>query len=167
MGSLFFLIYKDILVIKFLYKSNSNNTSVGFIKNFSSKKDLKFYFWKDEKFNFELKRFVWFKDKGENLKHFISDWLVLLQEESILSNPAYLHNVSINKDEDVAFLSFEQPFFESSWSIFEKWNFIEGLLKSVREANFKIREIHFLINNKVMEDYHLDFSNGWPIDGFY
>lgn len=166
-GSLFFLIYKDILVIKFLHGNNSNNISISSFNNFSSKKDLKFYFWKDEIINFETKNFVWFSDKSENLKHFISDWLTLLQEENILSNPIYLNHVAINKDEDVAFISFEQSFLEPSWSIFEKWNCIESLFKSIREADFKIKEIYFLVNNKIMEDYHLDFSNSWPIDGFY
>lgn len=166
-GVLSFLIYKDILVINFLNRNNYQDIPVSSFDNFYSKKTLNFYFWKDELFNFESKQFVWFNDKSENLKHFISDWLKLLQDENILSNPIRIENVAMNKDEDIAFISFDQSFFETTWSIFEKWNCIESLLKSIREANFKIKEVYFLVNNKIMEDYHLDFSNSWPIYGYY
>jgi len=163
-GILFFLIYKNILVIKFLSFSNQNSFFTG---NTVIKKNITFYYWKDEKIYSEKKEFVWLSDKSETLKHFTNEWLSILLQENIIKKRVILNSVALNKEQDVAFMSFDQPIVDLSWSIFDKWNCIESLLKSIKESDFKIKEIVFLVNHKPMKDEHLDFSKAWSILGFY
>ncbi len=165
-GILFFLIYNDILVIKFI-SFNKNNFVGNFFDHSTVKKNVTFYYWKDEKFNTEKRDLIWLSDKAETLKHFVNDWLKILLEENIIKKRVILNSIALSKEKDIAYLSFDQSFLEQSWSIYAKWNCIESLLKSIKDADFKIKEIVFLVNNNAMHDEHLDFSQSWGILGFY
>lgn len=164
-GIIFFLIQKNILLIKFFGK---NNTESYLIKDnsISYKTEINLYYFKDYNFYSEKRDFVIFKDKIETLKHFIGDWLLLLQSEKILKNNINIDFISLSQEQDIVYLSFNRSFLDINWSIFEKWNCIESLLKSLKEAKFKLKEIVFLVDNKVMQDDHLDFSKPWSILGF-
>ncbi|KKP24290.1 MAG: hypothetical protein SZ59_C0002G0136 [candidate division TM6 bacterium GW2011_GWF2_28_16] len=166
LGIFFYLLKNNILVIKFLGFTKSNSS---FIPNNSTsyKTNINLYYFKDYKFYKETREFVMFKDNIESIKHFIADWLLLLQSEKILKNNININSVLLSQQQDVVYLSFNKIFLDQEWSIFEKWNCIESLLKSLRETKFKFKDIVFLVDNKPMQDEHLDFSKPWSISGFY
>ena len=164
-GIVFYLLHKNMLIVKFL-PSLKFDKNVFDNYNTSFKKEVVFYFWKNNKFYEEKKDFVFFKSKSENVKHFVNDWLSILLAERVLAIDVSVLSASLDKNENILFLSFNKNILDISWSIFEKWNCIEALFESLRKANFKIREVVFLVNNKVMQDDHLDFSKEWNISGF-
>lgn len=165
-GFLFFVFKKNLLIIKFVTKSKSDIT-LSSVSQLYSKKEISFYYFKDNKFNFENKKIIWFKDKSKILKHLINAWIAFLQEERILKKKVNLDTVSLDKSATHIFLSFDQFLFEDDWCIYKKWNFIESLLKTISSSGLKINKITFLIDHKKMYDEHLDFSNAWPIEGYY
>jgi hypothetical protein len=165
-GFIFFIFKRNFLIVKFVTKAKSNIISES-VSQIYNKKDVPFYYFKDNKFNFENKRLVWFKDKSKLLKHLVNIWLVFLQEERIIKKKITLDVVLLDKTGTNAFFSFDQILFEDNWSIYDKWNFIESLLKTIKESGIRINKINFLIDHKRMQDEHLDFSDAWPIDGYY
>ena len=50
--------------------------------------------------------------------------------------------------------------------IFKKWMMIEGVLKTLRENNITVKDVHFLVQHQPLSDPHLDFSVAWPLHGF-
>jgi hypothetical protein len=63
-------------------------------------------------------------------------------------------------------LSFDRSPFPTEWTTYEQWMWIESLLKTVRDNDIRIQRIRFLVHHQELIDYHLDFSNPWPIIGF-
>jgi hypothetical protein len=65
-----------------------------------------------------------------------------------------------------AYISFDRNPFTKNQSTYEKFMWIEGLLKTVRENGIQLQSIYFLVHHQPLTDFHLDFSNAWPISGF-
>lgn len=165
-GILFFLFYRDILIVKFFW--NKKNTAIlsDSRESFYARKEVKLFYFKNDSIQFEVKKLVWFNKKQDILKHLVNSWLSFLQEERIIKKKINLDSVSLDKTGQLVYLSFDKPLFETDWSVFNKWSFIESLLKTIRESGIKINEIYFLVNHKKMQDDHLDFSFAWPASGF-
>ena len=166
-GTAFFLIYKDILVIKLFLNKQHKEAPLNLGSQVAGRKEVKLFYFKDDKFAFDTKKLVWFKDKVELLRHIVNNWLAFMQEERIITKRVCLDTVCFDKSGQQAFFSFDRLPLESDWSIYYKWNFIESLFKTIRESGFRINSVIFLVNHKQMQDDHLDFSVPWPIDGFY
>ena len=166
-GAVFFLIYKDVLVVKFFLDKKYKETSLSLGSQVVGRKEVKLFYFKDDKFHFDTKKLVLFKDKIELLKHLVNNWLAFLQEERIITKRVCLDTVCLDKSEQQVFFSFDRLFLEQDWSIYYKWNFIESLFKTIRESGLQINSVVFLVNHKQMCDDHLDFSVPWPIGGFY
>ena len=52
------------------------------------------------------------------------------------------------------------------WSILKKFKTVECLLKTLRGAGVCAHGLAFLVNHQYMNDFHLDFSQVWPLSGF-
>ncbi|MBD3273568.1 hypothetical protein GF385_04445 [Candidatus Dependentiae bacterium] len=165
-GILFFLIHKDIVVVKFFWNSKNQEFILNSKDSYIKRKDIKFFYFKDDKLLSDSKKIVWFKDKVKLLKHLVNNWLSFLQEERLVTNSIGLDTVCLGQDGQTAYFSFDKYLFDSDWPIYYKWNFIESLLKTIRESGLDISSIVFLVNHKIMQDDHLDFSFAWPIGGF-
>lgn len=66
-----------------------------------------------------------------------------------------------------AYLSFDRNPFGKEQSTFEKWIWVESLLKTVRIADVPLQSIYFLAYHQPLHDVHLDFSISWPVVGFF
>ena len=166
-GGTLFLINREFLIVKWSWGGFSEiedleNTK----KNLILRKNVNLYYYKDEKFYTEAINTVWFTSKPENLKHLINNWLSFLHDERILNKKVYLESASLSESGQELFLSFDQIPFIRDWSIFNKLCLIESLLKTINKVNLGIQKVVFLVDHQVMEDDHLDFSQGWPVDGF-
>lgn len=129
------------------------------------KKQVNLLFWHDKKWNTERVDILETDDTSLTLQHLINRWLSLLAEDHIMSKKVTLQSVLIASNGQ-AYLSFDRTPFDEQSSTHEKWMWIEGLLKTVRENNIHVQSIHFLVHHQNMKDYHLDFSKPWPLSGF-
>lgn len=165
-GILFFLIQRQWLIIQWSFDT-SNHEIAFFKKETVLKKEVSFFWWKDNKFNREKASLIWREGKNaENLRQVINQWLTYLKGEKILEPSITVDSVALGSHEQEAFVSFNQPFSWKEWAIYKKWMLIECLFKTIKSSDLLTKSIMFLVNNEPMTDDHLDFSHTWPIDGF-
>ena len=65
-----------------------------------------------------------------------------------------------------AYISFDRAIFAKNESTFDKWMWVEWLLKTIRMAQIGIAQIHVFVHHQPLIDVHLDFSQAWPTHGF-
>jgi hypothetical protein len=132
-----------------------------------SKKIVKIFWWKNNKFYNEDVSLIWNdQNTTENIKNSIEKWLSILVEEKIIAPSIALDSVALSSVGSHVYISFNQVFDWSEWSIMKKWMLIESLCKTLKESGCPIKYVSFLIKNEPLDDNHLDFSQPWPIDGF-
>jgi hypothetical protein len=96
---------------------------------------------------------------NDTTKNIINLWL----SDSLQHNPK-LQKIMCNSliiKNSLYYCSFTETPFNSSTSLFEKYSFFEGLLKTLFELNPSLKGVVFLINHKAFEDMDLDFSLPW------
>jgi len=77
-----------------------------------------------------------------------------------------LQNVLISIDETEVYISFDRNLLNEENSTKEKLMLIESLLKTLRDNEITVQQVHLLVHHQEMLDSHLDFSHAWPIIGF-
>ncbi len=164
-GILFFAYQKEWLIIstnfsgKYLDKNLENNKTL-------YKKNIKLFCFQNNKYKRENVEIIFSDNIEENIQKIVSNWLDFLQEEKIIEK-VNLQNSFVSLSLQELYLSFDRPILSSELPTFEKLVIIESLLKTLRDNDIKLSKIYFLINNQEMVDAHLDFSNPWPIEGFF
>jgi len=167
LGVFLFFINRNWFIIHWVpgYNKSENITKI-LKKRLSKKKEISCFYWNDEKLkkhNFD----VVLRDNGlENLRLVVGNWLSLLYEERVLEKSIHLNFSALSASEQEVYLSFDQGLFVREWSINKKWQLLDGLCKTISEADLGIHKIIFLVNYEPMRDDHLDFSQPWPVDGF-
>ncbi len=131
-----------------------------------SKKKVTLYFWHNEKWQSEEIDLLWSTDIAQTLQHLISSWLSLIAEEQLQEKQVSLQSIALSAHQQEAYISFDRNPFDKTVAAFDKLVWIEGLLKTIRENNIKLQAVQFLAHHKPLNDYHLDFANPWPLEGF-
>jgi hypothetical protein len=166
-GAVFFLIQRNWLIVQLTLGSDDIEEMVRSAKeNVVLRKKVRFYYWKDDKMEIESANFIWLNNRSENLKHLVNNWLAFLCEERIINKRVLLDSVAISKDGQSVYFSFDQNPFNREWAIIDKWNFIEGMLQTIRNVDKEVKRLIFLKEGHIIEDDHLDFSQPWPVEGF-
>jgi hypothetical protein len=129
------------------------------------RKKVALSFWKNNKWKVENSDILVSEDLATTLEHLLNAWLAILEEEQILDKKVTLQAVLITPA-DQAYISLDCSPFAREASTWTKLMWMEGLLKTIRENGAKIRQVQLLVHHKPLQDYHLDFSNPWPIQGF-
>ncbi len=140
---------------------NTRENNQGIIK-----KTIKKIFWKHDHWNSEEDELLWSSDTAENVKQLISSWLIVLDEEKVMEKKVSIQAVVLSACGQEIFISFDRNPFDKKQSTYEKLLWTEGLFKTIRDNGVKIQWIQLLVHHKPLVDYHLDFSNPWPIHGF-
>jgi len=163
-GMLFFSIYNEWIVFSCPSYKVEVERQIRSMK--IAKKDVWLMYWHNKKWSKEKINLLWSDDKSQNIQYLVSSWLNLLDEEMVIKKRVSLQTVALALYGNIAYLSFDRNIFSSKNSTHEKLMLIEGLLKTIRENDIKLQGIYFLVHHQIMEDYHLDFSNPWPLYGF-
>lgn len=159
-GMLFFALYQEIIIIRYsVPQLHSSNTVV-------VKKEAKLIFWHNDKWQTETQDMIWHTHAGKNIHYLINSWLTLLDAENIIDKKITLQPVLLTVAQHEAYLSFDRNPFEKEANAFEKWMFIEGILRTIKENGIPIQQVQFLVHHALLNDTHLDFSKAWPIQGF-
>ncbi len=165
-GTLFFLIQRKWLIIHWTFQPIQN--SILLTSKYGSKQQkIRVYFGKDDKFRHDDVTIIWnMENKHDTLKHLIDSWLSTLHDEKILNKKLKVETIALGSSEQEAYISLSQNIPWQEWSIIQKWLLVECLLKTIREAGLGIKFVNILVNNKPLEDAHLNFIQPWPIEGF-
>jgi hypothetical protein len=165
-GILFYAINREWL---FFFCAHTRNAEQLCKENCSvaARKKVSLLFWRHDRWARETAELVWPKDTAQALMYLTNSWLELLDEEQVLGQKITVQSVLLADNDAQALISFDHNPFSKESSTFAKWLLLEGLLKTIRENNVPIREVVFLVRHKPLRDYHLDFTNPWPIKGFF
>jgi len=154
-------------VLNFVPMWRSSRAAAAFQKSISSRrKNITLYFWKNEELCREKKVFLCTPSLSDNLRQIVGSWMEEVYDERILCRQVRLQSVAVSGSGQEIFLSFDQNPCDRDWSIFRKWQFWEGLLKTIADAPFSVQSVFFLVNHEPMPDDHLDFSLPLPVGGF-
>ena len=161
-GIIFFCFYQELIIVSFQNKNKnnfkSNNTII-------KKKISSFHFWKLNKWHKESIEILWSNEPKSTITTITNQYFSLLDEEEILNKKILVQTVSLSQSEKIVYLSLDRYPFERETSTFEKLMIIEGLLKTLKDAPIKVLSFQFLVHHELLKDYHLDFTNPWPLCG--
>lgn len=130
-----------------------------------AKKNVTLTYFSNDKWHTETENLLWSSSQTESLTYLINTWLSLLDDAHITPKKIGLESALIS-GAATAYVSFDHTIFSKDDSIFKKWMLIEGLLKTINNAQLSLQHIQFLVHHQHMNDIHLDFSKPWPIAGF-
>jgi len=166
-GLLSFFLYQDILVVRWMRQTSLDARMLAYSKkHVSVRKSLPFYFWRDERLCKEMRDFLWHDDQTENFRAITGNWLSFLYDERAITKLVSVEASALSDLEHEVYLSLDQSPFERDWPIFKKWHLVDALGKTLRGVSDKVQTFVLLVDGRPMVDEHLDFSQGWPIDGF-
>lgn len=182
-GALFYAINQEWLFF-FCARTPSTITKGGTAKestSVASRKKVSLIFWRHDRWAKETVELVWPADTAQALTYLLNSWLSLLDEEQVLGQKITVQSVLLAHNGTQALISFDHSPFAKESSTFAKWLLLEGLLKTIRENSVlthtnsaprctngvAIREVVFLVRHQPLRDYHLDFTNPWPVSGFF
>lgn len=161
-GAVFFMISNRWLIIHFSIRPTTIDQKTLAIE----KKPLRLHFWQEGTWRHEDTELLWSEDVADTLMYSANRWFSLLDEEGLHSKKVVVQNVSLSPSGTIAYLSLDRYPFEEESSAYEKYMFIEGLFKTLREQQTSITHLYFLVHHKPLNDYHLDFSHPWPLKSF-
>lgn len=125
-----------------------------------------FHFYNGHSWKTESSELLWAHDTAQNIQYLINSWLSFLDEEHIMKKKVTVTTVLLSSNESTAYISFDRNPLNKEASVYAKWMWIEGLLKTLRENGIKISHVHFLVHHQPLHDMHLDFESAWPLQGY-
>jgi hypothetical protein len=165
-SALVIALQREFIII--CWSTNKMTQQDALAKNSLQKKPVKLFFWRNNAWHHETTEILAsYDDKGLTISHLITRWLTLLDDEQIMKKPISLQSVLVSATGHEAYISFDRNPFVKDESAFSHWIWIEALLKTLRENGTKIQGVHFLVHHQPLNDYHLDFSRPWPLQGFF
>jgi hypothetical protein len=160
-GGIFLAFQHSVLIFRNPFVKNTIEN-----KQEIERRKVKLFYWLHDKWNSEEVDIIWSSSKSQTVKYLIDSWLSLIDEEQLMEKKTSLQSAVLGASESDIFLSFDRNPFSKESNVFEKWMWVEGLLKTLRESDLKVQNIRFLVHHQDMYDIHLDFSHPWPSIGF-
>ncbi len=132
----------------------------------TEKRSVKLYFWSQERWKHESVDILWSEDKAQSAKYLVDAWLTWLEEEGADKDKVSLQTALLSPSGQELLLSFDRVPFTGEQSAYEKWHWVESLLKTIRDNGIKVQQVRLLVHHQTIDDYHLDFGRAWPLIGF-
>ena len=158
---LLFAYQKEFVILNFATKVPMQETP-----SVAQKKKTAFFFWHQNAWHTEEIPLLFTADTSNNMQQLINRWMQLIQEENIVKKKTIVQSALLNGNRKELYLSLDRLPWDKEMDTFKKWMIIEGILKTIKNADATIKKVHFLANHQQINDTHLDFTNAWPIDGF-
>jgi len=166
LGFIYYLVQQHRLVVFFNFPKFFKESKFDVESLTSKQQNYTLYFWKNDKFFSEESSVVWSSDSAENLKNLVNAWLSFAYQNKFMDKKVVAKSVSLTQSGQEVYVSFDGSPISLNWPIFKKWHFMEGLLKTIRESGVRLNLIYFREKNMPLEDEQLDFSQGWPAEGY-
>lgn len=159
-GFVYFLVHTNILIIAPYHSSYTPALVTA-----ATKKNSTLFFYKQDAWRQEVVPLLLPDQQAEALSCVANRWLVLATEEELMTKKVRVEHAFITQD-GIGYLSCDQCLFESAQSTREKFFLIQGLIRSIKAAGISLKGVYFLVQNKPMADYHLDFSVPWSCEPY-
>lgn len=162
-GIFFYALHTELLIIKFAGKA-----ALLMPDQTAKKQIIDLYYIKDEKdatWRSESLEVVMPVDKSAAIGLLLTRLFEVLLEEKIIPKKITLQDIMLDKSHEL-YISLQKYPFSKQSSTFDKWMTIESILKTLKANNMLVQSVRFLVDHQPMSDAQLDFSRGWPIDGF-
>ncbi len=174
-GALFYAVHQEWLFFfcthrwapKFCALTTNNGTCAEESTMSAARKKAVLMFWRHDRWAKETVELVWPADTAQALTYLLNSWFIVLDEEHITEQKITVQSVLLANNNTQALISFDRTPFAKESSTFAKWLLLEGLLKTIRENGVAITDVVFLVRHQPLRDYHLDFTNPWPVSGFF
>lgn len=163
-GAFFIAVHNDWIILRFPHKSLSNEHGAPCKKNIS-RQHITLYFFHHDQWHTEKIQLLISDDIAQNMHYITQAWLNLLNEENLMEKKVTVQDVLIAQTQ-CAYISFDRNPMSRDESTYEKYMRVEGLLETFRENGIKIQNVQLMVHHKPLQDYHLDFSHPWPLQGF-
>lgn len=157
----YFLINNECIIFKSPFAATY---AVSIQTNSIERKKVNLHYFHFDTWHYEDVELLWPADDTLKLSYLTGSWLSLLDDAHIMAKKVSVQSAIITNN--VAYISFDRNPFSKEQSTYQKLLWVEGLLKTIRENGIKIQAIQFLSHHHPLNDYHLDFSNPWPMSGF-
>ena len=128
-----------------------------------AKQKITFSYWREHAWKEETKELIITDDPEKKVATIIANWLTMLYEEKIIKEKITLQSALFDPANTRLYISFDQTPFRANQSTHEKWMFIQGLIRTLKENGIQIQGIYFLVNHASLQDDQLDFINAWPV----
>lgn len=132
----------------------------------ATKKAIKLTYWHNGSWHSETTQLIWPAQTARAVEYLVTSWLSQLDEEGITPKKVTIQTVMVTPSGQ-AYISFDHTPFDGQQTIQEKWLWVEGLLTTIRENANTIQSVRLLARHKPLHDPHLDFTNPWPLHGFF
>lgn len=170
-GILFYAIHQEWLFLFCPHTSCTNRHQgaelSGESYSIAARKKAVLLFWQHDRWTKEQQDLVWPADKAQAITYLLNSWFTLLAEEQITEQKITVQTVLLANNGTQALISFDRNPLAKESSTFNKWLLLEGLLKTIRENEVPLESVVFLVRHQPLRDYQLDFTNPWPIQGFF
>ena len=153
--------YKDVIVFRF----SSHSLSQSQVQS-HYKKLCRITFSRRGQWAHESVELMLNESRADTIARIANAWLNLLDQEGIIKKRVLIESVLMSADQKYAYVSFDRNLFDKSLAAYQKLLLLEGLLKTWRENGVVLQGIYFQAHHQPLQDYHLDFSNAWPLLGF-
>lgn len=124
-----------------------------------SVKSLTFFYSHNDSITATQKTYIINALNDNSVKTIINLWLSHFFEHNLKLHKIICHSLIIQNA--LCYCSFTTTPFTTTTSLYEKYSFFEGLLKTIFNIDQSIKGVVFLINHKPFEDADLDFSLAW------
>ncbi len=161
-GFLFYGLYNEYIIIRL----PSRDGALIYEQPPIQRKNAKFIYWHNGKFAVEQKMVLYSNDVLFTLTEVVTHWLATLEQERATEKKIALDAVLLDRSGTEACISFDRSPFLPSQSTFQKLVWIEGLLKTLKEAGLPVQKVRFLVKSKPLQDAHLDFNHAYPLSGY-
>ena len=161
-GILFLAFRYELFIIRYpSYIYDTQNITIT-----ATKRKIPLIMWHTNGWHTTTEQLLIPDDSQEALHYILTSWMVIATEHTHTAKKISLQTALLGAGGRDLYLSFDKNPLPQQRSIFDKWMWIEGLLKTIHAYDRSIQRIHFLENHQLMTDRHLDFSHPWPIGGF-
>jgi hypothetical protein len=132
------------------------------------KKKCVLWYWHKNGWKQESVELIWTNNRVNDCHYVLNSWLTFLDDEKIMDCKVSIQTIIFSESGNELYISFDHAPFNQHAPLFEKWLWLEGLLKTLRENGIQSTgmKVYFLEHHQMIQDYHLDFTNPWPIEGF-
>lgn len=157
-GALFFCTYQEWLIV---YWNRPSEISLHAID--VQKKHLTLYRLTNGSLTTESVELLSNSEQQDMMTHITIAWLNWLANEGFLDKKIQVQSLLLSPSGYESYLSLNQSPFEKTWSIKQKEELLESLLKTWHENGCTASLVYFLVDHKPLQDAHLDFSEGWAL----
>lgn len=157
-GALFCAYQAEWIIITFPQKNGLGSLAI------ARKKTVTLFWQRSDSYYQEPQLLLLTDSLQQQLQQVLTQWLVVANQQRGWEKKIAV-DVLLAADGHL-FISFESSPFKPESSLYEKWMFIESLLKTIRESGYAVPRVSFLMKHAVLADPHLNFDQPWPIAGY-